>query len=82
MTKSHVTYFYYSLIQTYSNIILAIIPKCRAFYPLLVTLCVPVAPQCRSSKGMQRGHCWCVDEFGITLPTHVDDEGTLPCDGE
>ncbi|KAB5546601.1 hypothetical protein PHYPO_G00073940 [Pangasianodon hypophthalmus] len=38
--------------------------------------------QCRSSKGMQRGHCWCVDELGVTLPSQAGDDGTLPCDGE
>ncbi|MCJ8741938.1 hypothetical protein PDJAM_G00076540 [Pangasius djambal] len=38
--------------------------------------------QCRSSKGMQRGHCWCVDELGVTLPSPAGDDGTLPCDGE
>ncbi|XP_051518820.1 insulin-like growth factor-binding protein 3 [Myxocyprinus asiaticus] len=38
--------------------------------------------QCRSSKGMQRGHCWCVDEQGNTVPTRAGEDGILPCDGE
>lgn len=33
---------------------------------------------------MQRGHCWCVDELGLTLPSHAggNEGGALPCDGE
>lgn len=38
--------------------------------------------QCRSSKGMQRGHCWCVDELGTPVPSRASEDGTLPCDGE
>ncbi|KPP67751.1 insulin-like growth factor binding protein 6 B2-like [Scleropages formosus] len=51
------------------------IPNCdtRGFYR---------KKQCRSSKGMQRGHCWCVDEHGMTLPSRVGEDGSLPCDGE
>ncbi|XP_075883051.1 insulin-like growth factor-binding protein 6b [Nelusetta ayraudi] len=37
--------------------------------------------QCRSSKGTQRGHCWCVDELGAPLPSRGGGD-TLPCDGE
>uniref|UniRef100_A0A671N7J1 Insulin-like growth factor-binding protein 5 n=1 Tax=Sinocyclocheilus anshuiensis TaxID=1608454 RepID=A0A671N7J1_9TELE len=50
------------------------IPNCdtRGFYR---------KKQCRSSKGMQRGHCWCVDEMGNTVPSRAGD-GILPCDGE
>ncbi|CAN9515250.1 unnamed protein product [Ophioblennius macclurei] len=54
------------------------IPNCdtRGFYR---------KKQCRSSKGMQRGLCWCVDELGTALPLPHgggDDDGTLPCDSE
>uniref|UniRef100_A0A8C7FHT4 Insulin-like growth factor binding protein 6b n=2 Tax=Oncorhynchus TaxID=8016 RepID=A0A8C7FHT4_ONCKI len=51
------------------------IPNCdtRGFYR---------KKQCRSSKGMQRGHCWCVDELGTALPSRASEDGTLPCDGE
>lgn len=51
------------------------IPNCdtRGFYR---------KKQCRSSKGMQRGHCWCVDELGAPLPTRATEEGAVPCDGE
>ncbi|KAL6483520.1 hypothetical protein MHYP_G00083920 [Metynnis hypsauchen] len=51
------------------------IPNCdtRGFYR---------KKQCRSSKGMQRGHCWCVDELGVTIPSRVGEDGALPCDGE
>ena len=38
--------------------------------------------QCHSSKGMQRGHCWCVDELGTPAPSGAKEDGTLPCDGE
>ncbi|CAG6021939.1 unnamed protein product, partial [Menidia menidia] len=50
------------------------IPNCdtRGFYR---------KKQCRSSKGMQRGHCWCVDEVGAPLPLHGSEDGSLPCDG-
>nr|XP_046190722.1 insulin-like growth factor-binding protein 6 [Oncorhynchus gorbuscha] len=36
--------------------------------------------QCRSSRGMHRGHCWCVDKSGIPTPSHTSSEGTLICD--
>lgn len=51
------------------------IPNCdtRGFYR---------KKQCRSSKGMQRGHCWCVDELGNTVPSRAGEDGILPCDGE
>ncbi|KAM6924825.1 LOW QUALITY PROTEIN: insulin-like growth factor-binding protein 6b [Xenentodon cancila] len=51
------------------------IPNCdtRGFYR---------TKQCRSSKGMQRGHCWCVDELGAPVPSHASEGGTLPCNGE
>uniref|UniRef100_A0AAQ5XFK0 Insulin-like growth factor-binding protein 6 n=1 Tax=Amphiprion ocellaris TaxID=80972 RepID=A0AAQ5XFK0_AMPOC len=51
------------------------IPNCdtRGFYR---------KKQCRSSKGMQRGHCWCVDELGTPVPSRATEDGTLPCDGE
>lgn len=38
--------------------------------------------QCRSSKGMQRGNCWCVDELGNSVPPRVGEDSILPCDGE
>lgn len=51
------------------------IPNCdtRGFYR---------KKQCRSSKGMQRGHCWCVDELGVALTARDGEDGSLPCDGE
>ncbi|XP_020797678.1 insulin-like growth factor-binding protein 6b [Boleophthalmus pectinirostris] len=51
------------------------IPNCdtRGFYR---------RKQCRSSKGMQRGHCWCVDELGTPLPSRAPEEGALSCDAE
>ncbi|XP_063065668.1 insulin-like growth factor-binding protein 6b [Engraulis encrasicolus] len=51
------------------------IPNCdtRGFYR---------KKQCRSSMGMQRGHCWCVDKLGTAIPALLSDDGTLPCDGE
>ncbi|XP_012697139.1 insulin-like growth factor-binding protein 6b [Clupea harengus] len=51
------------------------IPNCdtRGFYR---------KKQCRSSMGMQRGHCWCVDELGTALSMRPGEDGTLPCDGE
>uniref|UniRef100_A0A3Q3WH02 Uncharacterized protein n=1 Tax=Mola mola TaxID=94237 RepID=A0A3Q3WH02_MOLML len=51
------------------------IPNCdtRGFYR---------KKQCHSSKGMQRGHCWCVDELGTPVPSGAKEDGTLPCDGE
>lgn len=54
-----------------------------SFHPLPFFFCGRVfVSQCRSSKGMQRGHCWCVDELGVPLPSRAGDDGTLPCDGE
>ncbi|KAJ8390177.1 hypothetical protein AAFF_G00109160 [Aldrovandia affinis] len=38
--------------------------------------------QCHSSKGMQRGLCWCVDEHGTPLPSRTPEDSVLPCDGE
>ncbi|XP_051516900.1 insulin-like growth factor-binding protein 3 [Myxocyprinus asiaticus] len=51
------------------------IPNCdtRGFYR---------KKQCRSSKGMQRGNCWCVDELGNAVPSRAGEDGILPCDGE
>ncbi|XP_018581122.1 insulin-like growth factor-binding protein 5 [Scleropages formosus] len=51
------------------------IPNCdtRGFYR---------RKQCRSSKGMQRGHCWCVDEYGVPMPSRTGEDGALQCDGE
>ncbi|TRY96111.1 hypothetical protein DNTS_015580 [Danionella cerebrum] len=51
------------------------IPNCdvRGFYR---------KKQCLSSKGMQRGHCWCVDELGTALASRAGEDGILPCDGE
>ncbi|XP_041953171.1 insulin-like growth factor-binding protein 6b [Alosa pseudoharengus] len=51
------------------------IPNCdtRGFYR---------KKQCRSSMGMQRGNCWCVDELGTALPVRPSEDGSLPCDGE
>ncbi|XP_060766952.1 insulin-like growth factor-binding protein 6a [Neoarius graeffei] len=34
--------------------------------------------QCMSSRGMQRGQCWCVDEKGHKLPSRGRD-GAVPC---
>ncbi|XP_029906813.1 insulin-like growth factor-binding protein 3 [Myripristis murdjan] len=36
--------------------------------------------QCWSSRGMQRGNCWCVDENGVPVPSNVKQEGTLICE--
>ncbi|KAG5837986.1 hypothetical protein ANANG_G00218980 [Anguilla anguilla] len=49
------------------------IPNCdtRGFYR---------KKQCHSSKGMQRGQCWCVDEHGT--PLRNGEDGVLPCDGD
>ncbi|KAJ7999267.1 hypothetical protein DPEC_G00213660 [Dallia pectoralis] len=35
--------------------------------------------QCRSSQGMQRGRCWCVDESGTPTLSHTSPEGHLIC---
>ncbi|XP_061074575.1 insulin-like growth factor-binding protein 3 isoform X2 [Conger conger] len=48
------------------------IPNCdtRGFYR---------RKQCWSSNQMQRGRCWCVDEDGGFLPSHIRDDGTVQC---
>ncbi|KAJ8359132.1 hypothetical protein SKAU_G00156570 [Synaphobranchus kaupii] len=48
------------------------IPNCdtRGFYR---------RKQCWSSKRMQRGHCWCVDEYGRFLPSRTREDGTVQC---
>ncbi|KAI1891114.1 hypothetical protein AGOR_G00160660 [Albula goreensis] len=38
--------------------------------------------QCRSSKRMQRGHCWCVDEYGELLPSRTNEDGTVHCSSQ
>ncbi|XP_065098142.1 insulin-like growth factor-binding protein 6a [Paramisgurnus dabryanus] len=35
--------------------------------------------QCRSSRGMQRGHCWCVDEKGEKITSRKKEDGTISC---
>ncbi|KAI7795430.1 insulin-like growth factor-binding protein 6a [Triplophysa rosa] len=35
--------------------------------------------QCRSSRGMQRGHCWCVDEKGAKIISRKKEDGTISC---
>ncbi|KAJ8260124.1 hypothetical protein GJAV_G00177320 [Gymnothorax javanicus] len=35
--------------------------------------------QCWSSKQMQRGRCWCVDEHGGLLQSHTREDGTVHC---
>ncbi|KAF4107152.1 insulin-like growth factor-binding protein 6a [Onychostoma macrolepis] len=35
--------------------------------------------QCRSSRGMQRGHCWCVDEKGSKISSRKRSDGTISC---
>ncbi|KAJ8258232.1 hypothetical protein GJAV_G00194620 [Gymnothorax javanicus] len=49
------------------------IPNCdtRGFYR---------KKQCHSSKGMQRGLCWCVDQNGTRLQGSED--GASPCDSD
>lgn len=34
----------------------------------------PLSPQCRPSKGRRRGHCWCVDKYGQTIPRYEGKE--------
>lgn len=34
----------------------------------------PLSPQCRPSKGRKRGHCWCVDKYGQSLPGYEGKE--------
>ncbi|KAG5274861.1 hypothetical protein AALO_G00140960 [Alosa alosa] len=50
------------------------IPNCdrRGFYR---------KKQCRSSRGMQRGQCWCVSETGAAMPSRTAEDGTVSCDG-
>ncbi|XP_010879499.1 insulin-like growth factor-binding protein 6 [Esox lucius] len=36
--------------------------------------------QCKSSRGMNRGHCWCVDESGTPTPSRTSPQGHLICD--
>ncbi|NP_001154873.2 insulin-like growth factor-binding protein 6a precursor [Danio rerio] len=35
--------------------------------------------QCRSSRGMQRGHCWCVDEKGSKISSRRRSDGSISC---
>ncbi|XP_059384669.1 insulin-like growth factor-binding protein 5 [Carassius carassius] len=35
--------------------------------------------QCRSSRGRQRGHCWCVDEKGSKISSRKRSDGTISC---
>lgn len=35
--------------------------------------------QCRSSRGMQRGQCWCVDEKGSKISSRKRNDGTISC---
>ncbi|XP_072522260.1 insulin-like growth factor-binding protein 6a [Salminus brasiliensis] len=35
--------------------------------------------QCRSSRGMQRGQCWCVDEKGSKTPSRHREDGSVAC---
>ncbi|XP_030634104.1 insulin-like growth factor-binding protein 6a [Chanos chanos] len=36
--------------------------------------------QCWSSRGMQRGRCWCVDENGVKIPSRTGEDGNIICD--
>ncbi|KAM3877875.1 insulin-like growth factor-binding protein 6 [Diretmus argenteus] len=36
--------------------------------------------QCRSSRGMHRGNCWCVEENGMPVPSNTKQDGTLICE--
>ncbi|XP_028854618.1 insulin-like growth factor-binding protein 3 [Denticeps clupeoides] len=49
------------------------IPNCdkRGFY---------LKKQCRSSRGMQRGQCWCVNESGTMMTSRTAEDGTVSCD--
>lgn len=49
------------------------IPNCdrRGFYR---------KKQCHSSRGMQRGQCWCVNETGAEMPSRTAEDGTVSCD--
>ncbi|XP_067288459.1 insulin-like growth factor-binding protein 6a [Pseudorasbora parva] len=35
--------------------------------------------QCLSSRGMQRGQCWCVDEKGSKISSRKRNDGTISC---
>ncbi|XP_019942114.2 insulin-like growth factor-binding protein 6 [Paralichthys olivaceus] len=35
--------------------------------------------QCWSSRGKQRGKCWCVDESGMPVSTNTREKGSLSC---
>ncbi|KAF7663965.1 hypothetical protein LDENG_00195190 [Lucifuga dentata] len=35
--------------------------------------------QCWSSRGKQRGKCWCVDDSGTPMPSYTKHKGTLLC---
>ncbi|TRY97800.1 hypothetical protein DNTS_008291 [Danionella cerebrum] len=35
--------------------------------------------QCRSSRRMQRGQCWCVDETGVKISSRKRGDGTINC---
>ncbi|XP_051914347.1 insulin-like growth factor-binding protein 3 [Hippocampus zosterae] len=61
-----------TIIQSHRDIY---IPNCdtRGFYR---------QKQCRSSKGTQRGHCWCVDEAGAPVPSLTGEDAVPPCEGE
>ncbi|KAI4878352.1 hypothetical protein NFI96_033703 [Prochilodus magdalenae] len=37
--------------------------------------------QCWSSRGMQRGQCWCVDEKGAKVSSRTRDDGSTSCSG-
>ncbi|KAL6464744.1 hypothetical protein MHYP_G00270610 [Metynnis hypsauchen] len=37
--------------------------------------------QCWSSRGMQRGQCWCVDEKGAKVLSRTRDDGSIACSG-
>ncbi|KAK7119886.1 hypothetical protein R3I94_021656 [Phoxinus phoxinus] len=35
--------------------------------------------QCRSSRGMQRGQCWCVDDKGSKISSRKRNDGSISC---
>ncbi|XP_066528592.1 insulin-like growth factor-binding protein 6a [Hoplias malabaricus] len=37
--------------------------------------------QCWSSRGTQRGQCWCVDQKGTKIPSSTTDDGSVSCSG-
>ncbi|XP_063072632.1 insulin-like growth factor-binding protein 5 [Engraulis encrasicolus] len=49
------------------------IPNCdrRGFYR---------KKQCKSSRGIHRGECWCVNELGARMPSRTAEDGTVFCD--